>query len=73
MAILKIVQYPSSILKKKTRPVTEFNDETFQSLLKNMAETMYGAPGVGLAANQVAVSLRAAVIDTTWKEEDGNK
>ena len=49
MALLPIVQYPDPRLAEKAQPVTEFNDELKQ-LAADMAETMYAAPGVGLAA-----------------------
>ncbi len=62
MALLPIVEYPAEILAKKAKPVTEFND-SLKTLAANMAETMYKAPGVGLAAPQVGVSLRLVVID----------
>jgi peptide deformylase len=62
MAIRKIVTYPDPILKEKTREVTKFN-ERLHKLLDDMAETMYDAPGVGLAAPQVGILKRVAVVD----------
>jgi len=62
MAIRQIVKYPNPILKKKARTVTKFHDR-LHKLLDDMAETMYDAPGVGLAAPQVGVLKRAIVID----------
>jgi len=62
MAILPILTYPDPRLREKTRPVAAF-DEALGKLLDDLAETMYAAPGVGLAANQVGVPLRVAVID----------
>lgn len=73
MAILKIVEHPSPVLRKKTKPVTDFKDRMLDTLIRDMAETMYDAPGVGLAANQIGISLRMAVIDVDWKEEDGKR
>lgn len=70
MAILKIVTYPTDILRKKTKIITEFEDNKFNLLISNMAETMYDAPGVGLAANQIGLSLRIAVIDAVWKHDE---
>ena len=64
MALLPIVEYPAEILAKKALPVTTF-DESLKTLAANMAETMYKAPGVGLAAPQVGVSLRLVVIDVS--------
>ncbi|NIQ11974.1 MAG: peptide deformylase, partial [Gammaproteobacteria bacterium] len=48
MALLKIRHYPDPVLKKVAAPVTEF-DESLRQLANDMAETMYAAPGVGLA------------------------
>lgn len=67
VALLPILQYPHPILAAKAEHVTDFNEE-LSTLAKNMAETMYAAPGVGLAANQVGVLKRIVVIDVT---EDG--
>ena len=62
MSILEIVKYGDPILRKKTLEVTEITDE-IKKLAKNMLETMYSAPGVGLAALQVGSSLKICVID----------
>ena len=62
MAILKILQYPDERLHKIAKKV-ERVDETTRNLVRNMAETMYAAPGVGLAATQVDVHERVIVID----------
>lgn len=62
MAIRKIVQYPDPILKRQARTVKKFN-ERLHKLLDDMAETMYDAPGVGLAAPQVGISKRVLVVD----------
>jgi peptide deformylase len=64
MAILEILQYPHPILKKETQPVQKI-DPTIRRLIQDMAETMYAAPGVGLAAPQVGHPLRLAVLDIT--------
>ena len=64
MALLPIIQYPDPVLAAKAEPVTEFNDE-LRKLAADMAETMYAAPGVGLAANQVGSLKRIVVIDIT--------
>ena len=68
MAIREIKKFPEPVLKKKTAPVTAF-DEELQRLIDDMVETMYAAPGVGLAAPQVGVSKRLAVIDISSHEE----
>ena len=60
--ILDIVTYPAASLKEKCVPVTEITDEIRQ-LAADMLETMYEAPGVGLAAPQVGVLRRVVVVD----------
>ena len=62
MAILKILQYPDERLHKVAKKVAQVN-ETTRKLVHNMAETMYAAPGVGLAATQVDVHERIIVLD----------
>jgi peptide deformylase len=62
MAILKILQYPDERLHKVAKKVAQVN-ETTRKLVRNMAETMYAAPGVGLAATQVDVHERIIVVD----------
>jgi peptide deformylase len=68
MAVLDIKKYPEEVLKKKTSQVTSI-DKDLQRLIDDMIETMYAAPGVGLAAPQVGVSKRLAVIDISTKEQ----
>ncbi|PIR25163.1 MAG: peptide deformylase [Deltaproteobacteria bacterium CG11_big_fil_rev_8_21_14_0_20_42_23] len=63
MAILPIALYPHPLLSQKAAEVEKVDDKIRQ-LLTDMADTMYEANGVGLAAPQVAVSLRCVVIDT---------
>lgn len=71
MAILDIITYPDPFLKTKTRPVKDV-DDTIRKLIDDMAETMYAAPGIGLAATQVGVSHRILVYDISPPEiEDG--
>jgi peptide deformylase len=60
--ILPILEYPDPRLKKVALPVTVFGPET-ERLVRDMAETMYAAPGIGLAATQVDVHKRVIVID----------
>ena len=62
MAILKILQYPDERLHTIAKPVSEVTDATRQ-FIGNMAETMYAAPGIGLAATQVDVHQQIIVID----------
>ncbi|MCB0330085.1 MAG: peptide deformylase [Bdellovibrionales bacterium] len=68
MTTLDIKIYPDEVLRQKTELVTEFSKELHQ-FLDNMAETMYSANGVGLAAPQVGVLQRITVIDVS---EEGN-
>lgn len=72
MAILKIYQYPEPVLRAETKPVTIFDDD-FLALTKDMADTMYDAPGIGLAAPQIGKSLRLIVVDISKKEEDAEQ
>jgi peptide deformylase len=62
MAILQILQYPDERLHTIAKDVVQVNDVT-RKLVRNMAETMYAAPGVGLAATQVNVHERIIVVD----------
>ena len=62
MALLNILVYPDPRLRKQARPV-ETVDQSVRQLVKDMAQTMYAAPGIGLAATQVNVTKRVVVID----------
>lgn len=62
MALLTILEYPDERLRKQAAPVEKFDDELRQ-FLDDMLETMYAAPGIGLAATQVNVHQRIIVID----------
>lgn len=64
MALLLILQYPDSRLHRVAVPVTAV-DQAISLLIKNMAETMYAAPGIGLAATQVDALWRIVVIDNS--------
>lgn len=64
MAILNILHYPDERLHKIAAPVRQF-DAKLQRLIDDMAETMYEAPGIGLAATQVDVHVRLIVIDAS--------
>jgi len=68
MALLTILQYPDPRLHKVAKPVAAV-DARIRQLVADMAETMYAAPGVGLAATQVDVHERVVVLDIS---EDGN-
>jgi peptide deformylase len=62
MAVRRILHYPDKRLRIPGKPVTDFGPE-LQTLIDDMAETMYAAPGVGLAAPQIGVARRVFVID----------
>ncbi|MEI6205253.1 MAG: peptide deformylase [Desulfuromonadales bacterium] len=66
--IRTILTYPNPELKKKSLPVTVIN-ETVRELIQDLAETMYDAPGVGLAAPQIGIHQRIIVIDISAKDE----
>ncbi len=66
--VRKILIYPDPELKKKSVPVTVINEKT-RELVRDMTETMYDAPGVGLAAPQIGIHQRIVVIDVSGKEE----
>lgn len=68
MAIRTILRYPDKRLRTKAEPVTEF-DAALKALVDDMAETMYAAPGVGLAAPQIGVSQRLFVVDVASSDE----
>jgi peptide deformylase len=67
VALLTILHHPDARLRQKARPVARF-DAALQRLIDDMFETMYAAPGVGLAATQVGVDLRVAVMDCSREE-----
>ena len=69
MAQLRILEYPDPRLKKVASPVTAFTPDVAR-LVRDMAETMYAAPGVGLAATQVDVHKRVIVIDISDTRDD---
>ncbi|MFW2349400.1 peptide deformylase [Qipengyuania sp.] len=69
MAIREILEVPDPRLKVVSEPVTEFDDELHE-LVSDMFETMYAAPGIGLAAIQVGVPKRVLVIDLQPEDEE---
>lgn len=68
MAIRSILQYPDKRLRNRGEPVAAVTPEIV-SLIEDMKETMYAAPGCGLAAPQIGVSLRIFIIDTAGEDE----
>ena len=71
MAIKKILTIPNPILREKSSPVKEENSE-IKDILKDMLETMYNAPGIGLAAIQIGVPKRLVVMDISKEPEKKN-
>jgi peptide deformylase len=68
MAILEILYFPDPRLRNLAQPVTEV-DDAIRTLVDNMLETMYAAPGIGLAATQVGVGKRVVVIDVSEEKD----
>ncbi|MCA9646747.1 MAG: peptide deformylase [Polyangiaceae bacterium] len=68
MALREILEFPDPRLREVGQPVTVFDDDLRQ-LVEDMAETMYDAPGVGLAATQIGVAIRLFVIDIAGEDE----
>ena len=71
MALKKILTEPNKILRQKSLPVEKVDGE-LQKLIDDMLETMYAAPGIGLAAIQVGVPKRIIVLDVASKDEPKN-
>ena len=69
MAILEILHFPDPRPRERTEPVTVF-DETLSQFIDDMFETMYDAPGVGLAATQVGDTRRVAVMDCSEERNE---
>lgn len=69
MSLLTILRYPDPRLRKIAKPVTAF-DARLKQLVADMAETMYEAPGVGLAASQIDVHEQIIIIDTSETRSD---
>ena len=72
MAVRPILQYPARVLKTRAEPVRDIDGELAR-LVEDMAETMYAAPGVGLAAPQVGVGQRVIVLDIHGEDEEPGK
>lgn len=69
MSIRKIIKYPDPVLRKNTEKITDFNEDLAR-LVDDMAETMYDAPGVGLAAPQIGKSLKLIVVDISKRDDE---
>jgi len=71
--IYKIVKYGDPVLEARAKPVTEFDTPELHELVRDMFESMYAAKGVGLAAPQIGISKRVAVIDVSLGENEKDK
>jgi len=69
MAILDILEFPDLRLRKKATPITEFND-ALSKTIDDMFETMYEAPGIGLAATQINLHKQLIVIDISENNDE---
>ncbi len=72
MSLLPILTFPDPILRQKAEKITVF-DDTLQIIISDMIETMYDAPGVGLAAPQIGESIRLIVVNTARGEDEDDK
>jgi peptide deformylase len=70
LSVLPIRKYGDDVLRRRNEPITTFDAE-LQKLIDDMVDTMYAAPGIGLAANQVGVNKRVAVIDLSVGKRPG--
>ncbi len=70
MAVREILIHPDDRLREVAKPVTFPLSDGVKTIIEDMADTMYDAPGVGLAAPQIGVSLQIAVTDTQWRSEE---
>jgi len=68
--LLPVLKYGAPELKRVSTPVDRFDGE-LERIARNMVETMYAAPGIGLAANQVGLNLRLATVDLSVGEDPG--
>ncbi|MDX8412199.1 MAG: peptide deformylase [Mariprofundaceae bacterium] len=73
MALRNILTYPDPALRQRAEAVADPASSEVKSLAADLAESMYDAPGVGLAATQIGVPLRVTVTDTNWREEGAER
>ena len=72
--LLEVLQFPDPRLRRKAEPIAPHEiDEALRELARDMAETMYDEPGIGLAATQVGVPRRMIVMDLEWSEAGERK
>lgn len=70
MAVREILIHPDERLRKVAKPVSFPLSDAIKQIITDMADTMYDAPGVGLAAPQIGASLQVAVTDTLWRSDE---
>ncbi len=70
MAVREILIHPDDRLRKVAEPVSFPLSDAIKQIIADMADTMYDAPGVGLAAPQIGASLQVAVTDTLWRSDE---
>jgi peptide deformylase len=70
--ILPILKYGAPALRNMSKPIDSFNHE-LEEIARNMIETMYGSPGIGLAASQIGINIRLATIDLTVGEDESRR
>ena len=73
LMIYPIVKFGDPVLEREAETITDFNTPELNQLVEDMFESMYAAHGVGLAAPQIGISKRIAVIDVTFKEDPDAK
>ena len=73
MSVREILIYPNPLLANVAKAVCFPLSDDVTTLIQDMADTMYDAPGVGLAAPQVGMPLRLAITDTIWRNEENKK
>jgi peptide deformylase len=71
--VYKIVKYGDPVLERRAEPITEFDTPELHQLVEDMFESMYAAKGVGLAAPQIGISKRIAVIDISLGENESDR
>lgn len=69
MAIRTILEFPDPFLRQQAKPVTDFTPD-LENLVKDMMETMYDAPGIGLAAPQIGESIQLVIVDVGRQEKE---
>ena len=71
MTVRKILTEPNPFLRQKSKPVDKV-DDSVRELMDDMLETMYKAPGIGLAAIQIGIPKRIVIVDVTKEDEKRN-